>query len=304
MESRLSGVFTALVTPFTADGFVDEDAMSMLVERQIEAGVAGVVACGTTGEASALSESEHQRVVEVVVQTANGAVPVIAGAGTNQLNHSLELTHRCIDAGADYLLHVTPYYIKPTQHGLRDYFWKLAEASSVPIILYNVPGRTGVALAPSTILELTEHRRIVALKQAVADLDPLNDILYSRPANFSVLSGEDALTAAMIAMGVDGVISVASNVCPREMVLLVDAALAGDREQTMYWQSRLQRLMRAHFVEPNPIPVKFALASLGLIENNLREPLTPLSPRWEKEVREAAAFMAKPHASFAQRMTG
>ncbi len=287
MECRMTGVFTALVTPFRADGTFDAVTMRRLVERQIAAGVTGVVACGTTGEAAALTSLEHQEVVATVVKAAAGEIPVIAGAGTNQLQHSLELSRRCIDAGADALLQVTPYYIKPTQHGLCDYFVTLADASSVPLILYNVPGRTGVSLAPSTILQLAQHPRIVALKQAVSDLDILNEILFSRPPDFAVFSGEDSLTLAMIAMGVDGVISVASNEFPTEMVELVKAALQGDRDSGIAWQQRLEGIMRANFVEPNPIPVKYAMSVLGLLENVLRAPLGPLSTSLEPKIQRA-----------------
>lgn len=291
MHAHMSGVYTALVTPFRDDGKFDEPAMRNLVERQVEAGVSGVVACGTTGEAAALTDEEHQRVVACVVESVGGRITVVAGSGTNSLHHTRELSRRCMDAGADALLQVTPYYIKPTQAGLADYFRGLADAFPIPQILYNVPGRTGVNLQPATVLELAGHPRIQALKQAVTDLEVLNDMLYQRPSRFAVLSGEDALMLPMIALGADGVISVVSNLFPREIKALVAAALRGDRASAIAWQATLHEAMRGNFLEPNPIPVKFALWRMGLVENRLRAPLTPLSAhlhvRIEHGLREA-----------------
>jgi 4-hydroxy-tetrahydrodipicolinate synthase len=287
MERSLSGVYTALVTPFNTDGTFDEPAMRRLVERQIAGGVQGLVPCGTTGEAPALSLDEHQRVVEVVVEQAGGRVPVIAGAGCNSTAHALELSRRCAAAGADMLLHVTPYYIKPTQQGLIEHFRRMADATELPIILYNVPGRTGVTIAPATALQLARDRRIVAIKQAVADLEQLSDLLRDRPAHFAVLSGEDSLTLAMVAAGADGVISVVSNEAPQDFVALVQAALGGDMPTARALQHKLLNLMRANFVESNPIPVKYALSRLGLIQNVLRPPMTPLSRSFENRVLTA-----------------
>lgn len=287
MDAKWNGVFTALVTPFRPDSSFDAAAMRTLVERQIQAGVAGLVPCGTTGESASLTLEEHQQVVATVVEAARGRVPVIAGAGSNCYAKSLELSEKCIEAGADALLHVTPYYVKPTQRGLIQYFETLADSFEIPIVMYNVPGRTGVTMSSSTILQLAQHPYIVALKQASADMDALNAILYDRPVNFSILSGEDYLTLPMVAMGAEGVISVAGNVAPELMRRLVDSTGAGARAEAMALQAQLLPLFRALFLESNPIPVKFALWQLRLIQNELRMPLTRLAEEFHPRVIHA-----------------
>jgi len=287
MRTRLSGVFTALVTPFDEDGALDEPAMRRLVDRQIAGGVQGLVPCGTTGEAAAMSADEHERVVAVVVEQAAGRVPVLAGAGCNNTAHAEELSRRCAAAGADMLLHVTPYYIKPTQAGLVAHFRRMADATDLPIVAYNVPGRTGVTITPATALKLAEDTRIVGLKQAVADLDQLGDIMQDCPSRFSVMSGEDSLALAMVAMGANGVISVTSNEAPAEFSSLMKSALIGDLVTARALQRRLLPLMRANFVESNPIPVKYAMSRLGLLRNVLREPMTPLAAQHEARVDAA-----------------
>lgn len=279
MQQRLTGVYTALVTPFDTRGEVDEPTLRMLVDRQIEGGVSGIVPCGTTGEGAALTADEHERVVTVVCEQAAGRVAVIAGAGSNNTRAAIDLSVRCRRAGADALLHVTPYYVKPTQDGLMAHFRTIAEAVDLPIVLYNVPGRTASTIAPRTILTLATEQPFIAVKQAVADLDQLSDIIQERPEGFAVLSGEDSLTAAMIALGADGVISVLSNETPADFVRLVDAGLRGARAEVMHIQRQLLPLMRANFVESNPIAVKYALSRMGLIENVLRLPMTPLCER-------------------------
>jgi 4-hydroxy-tetrahydrodipicolinate synthase len=290
MDANWNGVFTALVTPFHPDGSLDTDALRRLVEWQIRTGVAGLVPCGTTGESAALTPDEHQRVVATVVEAAAGRVPVIAGAGANCYAKSLELSQRCLEAGAKALLHVTPYYIKPTQRGLVDYYQALADAVQAPILIYNVPSRTGVTLAGSTILQLARHPLLVALKQASSDLDALSAILYDCPEQFAVLSGEDSLTLPMVALGAHGVISVASNVAPGPMCDLVAAAHQGDRRSALARQAQLFPLMRALFLESNPIPVKFALGQLGRIQNVLRMPLTCLAEEFQPQLVHALAL--------------
>lgn len=289
MRKCLSGVYTALVTPFDEAGTFDEAAMRRLVDRQIAAGVQGLVPCGTTGEAAAMTVAEHEHVVAVVVEQARGRVPVIAGAGCNNAARAEELSRRCAAAGADMLLHVTPYYIKPTQAGLIAHFRRMADASDLPIIVYNVPGRTGVTITPATAVRLAEDPRIVGIKQAVSDLDQLADIMQGRPSRFAVLSGEDSLALPMLAMGASGVISVVANETPAEFVALVKSVLIGDLETARGIQRRLLPLMRANFVESNPIPVKYALSRMGLMQNVLRAPLTPLAAEHRSRVDAALA---------------
>lgn len=290
MSNALRGVFTALVTPFTEDGSLAESTLRRLVRRQVEGGVAGLVPVGTTGEAATLDPDEHQRVVEIVVDEVRQGprtVPVIAGAGTNSTRKTLELARRCRSAGADALLLVTPYYNKPPQAGLRAHYRTVAEAVDLPVVLYNVPGRTGVNLAPDTVLELAEEDPFVAVKEASGDLDQVSEILRGRPEDFAVLSGDDSLTLPLVSLGGDGVIAVVANEAPALLVEMVEAALAGERDRAARLHARLLPLMRANFVETNPIPVKWALHRLGLIEPHLRSPLIRLSEPGTETVERA-----------------
>ena len=289
------GVYTALVTPFHNNGSIDFTSLRKLVERQIEAGVAGLVPCGTTGEAAALSQEEHQKVVAAVVQETAGRCHVIAGAGSNNIGTAIELSKRSIDAGANALLHVTPAYIKPTQQGLIRFFETIADSVEVPIVLYNVPGRTCTAIEPATVLQLAKHERIIALKQATDDLEVTGEVLTQAPESFSVFSGEDSLAMVMIAMGACGVISVASNEFPKLMVELVEASLQGNQQHTLELHRFLSPLMKLNFVQSNPSPVKYVLSRLGLIENNLRIPMTSLESQYEQAVWEAAEQVQNKH---------
>jgi len=276
----LSGVFTALVTPFRDDGTLDEAGLRRLVKRQIAGGVAGLVPCGTTGEAVTLDADEHERVVAVVAEEARAAsrrVRVIAGCGSNDTRKSKDLAERCRRAGADALLVVTPYYNKPTPKGLVAHFTAVAEAGRLPVVLYNVPGRTGVNMQPETVLELAKNPRIVAVKEASGSLDQACEILRARPDGFAVLSGEDSLAVPIIACGGDGVIAVISNEAPGLYVEAIASALAGKRLRASELQAKLLPLMKANFRESNPIPVKWALERLSLIGGRLRLPLVPLS---------------------------
>jgi 4-hydroxy-tetrahydrodipicolinate synthase len=278
---RLQGVFTALVTPLHADGSVDEEGLRRVVRHQIAGGVAGVVPMGTTGEAVTMTPDEHQRVVAVVVDEVHrGArrVEVIAGAGTNDTARAVELARRCEAAGADAVLIVTPYYNKPKQDGLVAHFRAIADAVSLPVVLYNVPGRTACNLAAETTLQLAEDPRFIAVKEASGNLDQVSEILRGRPPRFAVIAGDDALALPIVALGGDGVIAVVSNQAPALLVRLVEAALAGDRDEAARLHARLHPLMKANFLESSPIPVKWAVARLGLCEGHLRLPLTPLSP--------------------------
>ena len=276
----LSGVFTALVTPFRDDWTLDEAGLRRLVKRQIAGGVAGLVPCGTTGEAVTLDADEHERVVAVVAEEACAAsrhVRVIAGCGSNDTRKSQDLAERCRRAGADALLVVTPYYNKPTPKGLVAHFTAVAEAGRLPVVLYNVPGRTGINMQPETVLELAKNPRIVAVKEASGSLDQACEILRARPDGFSVLSGEDSLAVPIIACGGDGVIAVISNEAPGLYVEAIASALAGNRLRASELQAKLLPLMKANFRESNPIPVKWALERLSLIGGRLRLPLVPLS---------------------------
>lgn len=289
-SGRLSGVFTALITPFTDSGELDEFALRRLVRRQLEGGVAGVVPCGTTGEAVTLDEDEHERVVAVVAEEARRAsrpVRVIAGCGTNDTRKSAKLARRSGKAGADALLVVTPYYNKPTPKGLIEHFKAVADAGELSVVLYNVPGRTGVNMMPETVLRLAEDPRFVAVKEASGSLEQACEILRSRPEGFAVLSGEDSLALPMVACGGDGVIAVVSNEAPRSFSELIAAGLAGDRQRASALQAKLFPLMRANFRESNPIPAKWAMERLGLCGGRLRLPLVPLSPSHHAAVEEA-----------------
>jgi 4-hydroxy-tetrahydrodipicolinate synthase len=288
--SRLSGTFTALITPFTDAGEVDEFGLRRLVRRQIEGGIQGLVPCGTTGEAVTLDPDEHERVVAVVAEEARRSprpIRVIAGCGSNDTKKAQKLAKRCGRAGADALLVVTPYYNKPTQKGLIEHFRAVADAGELSVVLYNVPGRTGVNMLPETVLALAEDPRIVAVKEASLNLDQACEILRSRPAGFAVLSGEDSLALPMIACGGDGLIAVVSNEAPRSTSELVAAGLAGDRDRAAALQAKLFPLMRANFRESNPIPVKWAMQRLGVCGGALRLPLVPLSASHHAAVEEA-----------------
>ena len=291
-RERLQGVFTALVTPFDEAGGLDEPALRALVRAQIAGGVAGLVPAGTTGEGATLAPDEHRRLVEIVVEEARRAprrVRVFAGAGSNDTRHACALAVSARAAGADGLLVVTPYYNKPTQSGMRAHFTAVAEAGGLPVLLYNVPGRTGVNLLPETVLALAEHEIFWGVKEASGQLEQASQILAARPASFAVLSGDDGLTLPMIALGADGVVSVASNAAPAEMTELVEAALAGERERAVRVHRRLTPLFRACFVESNPIPVKWAVWRLGLVDDRLRLPLEPASPATRRTMAAALA---------------
>ena len=289
---HLTGVYTALVTPFTEKGEVDEHALRKLVRRQAAGGVAGVVPCGTTGEAATLDPDEHERVVAVTVEearTARRPIRVVAGCGSNDTRRSQKLAERCRRAGADALLVVTPYYNKPTPRGLVEHFRAVADVGHLPLVVYNVPGRTGVNMLPETVIQLSEDPRMCAVKEASGNLDQACEILRHRPPGFSVLSGEDSLALPMIACGADGVVAVVSNEAPALFVLLVEAALTGERETAARLQARLLPLMRANFRESSPIPAKWALHRLGLIQDVLRLPLVPLSKGLHRPMEEALA---------------
>ena len=275
--TRLQGCGTALVTPFTDGGEVDYPALRALVEWQIAEGIDFLVPCGSTGEAQTLDDTERERVVATVVEIAAARVPVMAGATSNDTSRAVAEARRMCRAGADYILTATPYYNKPGQGGLLRHFTAVADASSKPVCLYNVPGRTAVNLQPAVALQLAEHPNVMGIKEASGDLAQIMRILQGRPEDFSVLSGDDWLTLALIAAGGDGLISVASNEMPGPMRALVGLMLSGDLERAREWHYRLLPLMEANFLETNPAPVKAALSLTGRIRNELRLPLVPVT---------------------------
>ena len=283
------GCGTALATPFTAAGAIDERALRAFVDWQLDEGIDFLVPCGSTGEAATMSLAEHRRVVEIVADQARGRVPVVAGAGSNDTQKAIALSRALKEAGATHLLHVAPMYSKPPQRGIALHFRAIADAVDLPLILYNVPSRTGCNIDASTTIELAAHAGIVGTKEASSVLGQITDILVGRPAGFAVLSGDDEMTLPICALGGDGLISVASNAAPRLMAELVRKARAGDMSGARELHLRALPLVRATTIESNPIPIKAALAMLGRFEPVLRSPLVPLESRHEPAVRDALA---------------
>lgn len=285
--SRLTGCGTALVTPFARDGSIDESALRGLVDWQIDDGVHFLVPCGSTGEAATMTPAEHRTVVEIVVDQAAGRVPIVAGAGSNDTQRAVAMSREMRAAGATHLLHVSPMYNKPPQRGIVAHFQAVAEATELPVIVYNVPGRTGSNIEAKTTLALAEVPNIVAVKEASGNLAQISDVIRDRPDGFSVLSGDDELTLAVMAAGGDGVISVVSNATPGPMAQLTNLAAAGDLGGAREIHLRLLPWMRAAFIESNPIPVKAALALMSRVQNVLRLPLVPLAGEHQALVKSA-----------------
>lgn len=283
------GCFTALVTPFK-DGGLDEAALRKVVRFQLRGGVSGLVACGSTGEAATLSMEESERVVRVTVSEAAGRVPVVAGVGSNDTAKAVKMAKEAERWGADALLVLVPYYNKPTQEGMFQHFKAVAQATGLPIIAYNIPGRTGVNMLPKTLLRIAaELPSVRAVKEAAGSLDQVSEILCSAPKGFTVLSGDDSLTLPMMAVGAKGVVSVVSNILPRETQKLCDLALRGDYKAAAKVHLKLFPFIKALFVETNPIPVKAAACKLGLCSGELRLPLTAISPEARKTLEKALA---------------
>ena len=278
MRTPFTGVGTALVTPFRADGSVDETAVRRLARRQVESGIHFVSPCGTTGEAPTLSFKEKTRVVELVVDEVAGRVPVLAGAGGYDTREAIELTQAMERIGADGLLSVTPYYNKPTQEGLYQHYAAIAERTRLPIVLYNVPGRTGVNLEPATVIRLSALRNIVAVKEASGNIVQMTEIVAGSRDDFLLLSGDDALAVAVMAIGGRGLISVASNAVPSEMAQVLELVEKGDVAGARRLHMWLLPLIQVNFVESNPIPLKAAMAAMGLLEGSYRLPLVPPGP--------------------------
>jgi 4-hydroxy-tetrahydrodipicolinate synthase len=282
------GSMTALVTPFARDRF-DEGAYRELIEFQIANGTDGLVPCGTTGESATLSHEEHDLVVEACIKAVGGRVPVIAGAGSNSTAEALRLTRHAKDAGAAAALLITPYYNRPTQEGLYRHYLTVAEAADFPIVIYNVPSRTGCDILPETLARLAAHPRIVAVKEATGSLKRASEVRLACGDRLQIISGDDFTFLPLLEVGGDGVISVVSNVAPAQMAALYDAFAAGDHERARTLHYELFPLMEAMFIETNPGPAKTALAMMGRIKDELRLPLAPMAEKNREALRKVLA---------------
>ena len=295
-----TGTGTALVTPFRLDGLICECTLRALVKRQIDAGIDFLVPCGTTGESPTLTDEEHMRVVEITLDVAKGRVPVLGGAGGYNTAEVISRAHGLAALGVSGILSVTPYYNKPTQEGLYQHFKAIAAAVELPIVLYSVQGRTGVNIEPATVHRLAQIPNIIGIKEASGNVAQMAAILNCAPERFLVLSGDDALTLPLIALGGHGVISVVSNEIPGEMTKLTRLALGGDFDQARQIHRRFHSLMEVNFVESNPIPIKCAMAEMGLLEARWRLPLVPPKPENRARivsVLESLHLTAKAHAA-------
>jgi 4-hydroxy-tetrahydrodipicolinate synthase len=279
-----NGALSAIITPFR-DGAVDEAALRDLVEWQIQSGVDGIVPCGSTGESATLSHAEHETVIRLVVDQVRRRVPVIAGTGSNSTAEAIRLTTFAREVRADGALLISPYYNKPTQDGIYRHYKAIANAVDLPLIVYNIPGRTGSNIAPETFARMSEVRNIVGIKEASGSMDQCSDILKFCGDRLTMLSGDDSLTLPLMALGAKGVISVITNVMPREMHEMAAAGLAGDFERARHVHYKMLPLMRALFTETNPIPVKQACAFMGKCTNEMRMPLTPMTPPAAEKLR-------------------
>ncbi len=280
------GVFTALITPMNQDGSVDYGALEALVEDQIRRGISGLVPMGTTGESPTLDYDEHSKVVEATIRVANGRVPVIAGTGSNSTDEAVMLTRRAAEAGAAASLQVVPYYNRPNQEGLYRHFMRVMEESRLPIVVYNIAGRTGRNLETDTLMRLAAHPLCVGVKEASGDLGQMMDVLNRRPEGFSVLSGDDNLTFPLVALGGDGVISVVSHLIPEAMVRMVRSVQEGSIEEARQLHFRYLKLMKSIFIDVNPLPVKTCLALQGRVREVFRLPLCPLDPAKKQQLAE------------------
>lgn len=292
MKRDFRGVFTALITPFTKSGEVDEAAFERIIDYQISQGVDGLVPCGTTGESPTLSHDEHDRVIEMAVKFAQGKVPVIAGTGSNATSEAVRLSLHAQEAGVDAVLLVNPYYNKPTQKGLYLHFKAIADALTIPCIVYNIQGRTGVNIETDTLVRLmNDSPNITVVKEASGNLDQMKEVIKRRNDNFSVLSGDDNMCLSLIEAGGDGVISVASNLIPKMMVDMVHIALKGNFAEARKLEEKLKPFFEACFIETNPIPVKTAMAANGWCEEVFRLPICSLSTEENRNILNKAVAL-------------
>lgn len=296
MRTQFTGVGTALITPFTKGGALDEPAIRRLARRQIDAGVHFLVPCGTTGETPTLSPAERRRVVELVLEEARGQVPVMAGAGGNDTKEVVHLAKEMHGLGVEGILSVTPYYNKPTPEGLFAHFSAVADATPLPIVLYNVPGRTGCNIEAATLARLATIPHVIGVKEAAGNITQMVEICRAVPDDFLVLSGDDALTLPLMAIGGRGLISVASNAIPAEMSQLVEAAERGDYVTARRLHHKLVPIMLGNFIESNPGPVKFAMAAMGLCEEVYRLPMVSPRPSSKEKMRALLTELGLPHS--------
>ena len=287
MRQAFTGVGTALVTPFTKSAALDEAAVRRLGRRQIDAGIHFLCPCGTTGESPTLTDAEKLRIVEILVAEAGGRVPILAGAGGYDTKEVIELAREMEKRGASGFLSVTPYYNKPTQEGLYQHYKAIADSTALPIVVYNVPGRTGVNLEIATLARLAQIPNIVGVKEASGNVTQMVDVCRSVPGSFLVLSGDDALTLPLMSVGGRGIISVASNEIPAEMAQMVEAAERNDFAAARAVHDRIVALMQINFIEANPVPVKAAMAAMGLLEETYRLPMCPPKPESREKILKA-----------------
>ena len=280
------GCFTALVTPFKG-GVLDEDALRKLVQFQLDGGIAGLVPCGTTGESATLTYEEHNRVIDIVIECAGGKVPVIAGTGSNSTSETIMLTKHAERAGADAALLISPYYNKPTQAGLYEHYKAVAGATKIPLILYNVPGRTSSNMIPETVAKLSQIKNVAGIKEATGSLQQVSDVIEFSKEGLCILSGDDFTTYPILTIGGHGAISVTSNIAPRDASDMCKLYFEGKLEEALKLHYKLQALNRAMFIETNPIPVKTALAIMGMMTEEFRLPLVPMAPEARAKVEEA-----------------
>ena len=285
MLEAWKGTYTAIVTPFVPDGGIDEESLRKLVDFQVDGGVEGIVPCGTTGESATMSLEEQKKVVRTVLEQVEGRVLVLAGAGGNSTSQVTAIAREMESLGVDGILSVVPYYNKPTQEGMFQHFTRVADAVSIPIVLYNVPSRTGSNMLPETALRLAEHENVAGIKEASGNLPQVMEIIKGAPEQFRVLSGEDNLTFPLLGLGGDGVISVVANEVPMMMSRMVRDSLAGNWDEARKIHYKLLGLMNVNFVETNPIPAKAALAMMGIIEECYRMPLVPLQDESRGKLR-------------------
>ncbi|MDH5717698.1 MAG: 4-hydroxy-tetrahydrodipicolinate synthase [Spirochaetia bacterium] len=287
---NLTGTFTALITPFKTSGEIDWDTLEKIVRFQVENGIEGIVPCGTTGESPTLNHKEHREVIARVTKIAKeekSDIIIIAGTGSNSTREAVELTRAAAEDGADFALSVNPYYNKPTQEGLYRHFSEIANASKIPIVLYNIPGRTSVCLSIDTIKKLASHENIAGIKEATGDLNFMAEVIFETPDDFALISGDDNLLLPILSLGGRGVISVISNIFPKECGDITRQYLSGKVEGASQIFKRIFPLCKAMFLETNPIPVKFAASYMGLCENILRLPLTSVSKENEIKITKA-----------------